>query len=95
MMRARSSSSPGSLAPRFRGEQIEGDYLNTLLFTPAQELKNLVGSGAVAVSAGFQRSQFCPAPVAIEDHGNVLGFSKPLNLFEDATAVEAIEQAFT
>lgn len=56
---------------------------------------NLVGPGAVAVSAGFQRPQFGPASVAIQDHGNVVGFSEPLNFFEDATAVEAVEQSFT
>jgi hypothetical protein len=49
----------------------------------------------VAVSAGFQRSQFCPAPVAIENHGDVMGLSEPLNFFDDASAVEAIEQTFT
>jgi hypothetical protein len=56
---------------------------------------DFVGPGAVAVSAGFQRSKLRPATIAIEDHGDVLGFGEPLNLFEDAAAVEAIEQAFT
>jgi hypothetical protein len=49
----------------------------------------------MAVSAGFQGSKLCPAPVAIEDHGDVLRLSEPLNFFDDAAAVEAIEQAFT
>ena len=77
------------------GQQVQGYNLHTLLFTPRQELMNLVGPGTMAVSAGFQRSQFCPPPVAIQNHGDVLGFGEALNFFEDATTVEAIEKTFT
>jgi hypothetical protein len=66
-----------------------------LLLTPAEKLMDFVGTGTVAMSAGFQRSQFGPAPIAIQDHGDVLGLLKPCDFFEDATTVEAIEKTFT
>ena len=56
---------------------------------------DFVGTGTVTVSAGFQGSQFRPASVAIENHGDVLRLLQPCDLFEDATTVEAIEKTFT
>jgi hypothetical protein len=55
---------------------------------------NLVRACPVTMGTGLQRSGFCPTPIAIKNHGNVLRFGERLNFFENPSAVETIEEAF-
>jgi hypothetical protein len=49
----------------------------------------------MTVSAGFQRSQFGPAPIAIKNHGHVVGSGEGANFFDNTAAVEPIKEALT
>ncbi len=75
-----------------RGEQVQRDGADSDLFAPAEELRDLAGSGAMPEGGALLETLFRPATIPVDDHGDVLGNLAPIDLAAQAPLVQPVEQ---
>ena len=87
------SSSRGTTAQVVGGQQVDRDDPDAEVVAPAQELDHLRGAGAVTVGGRLERALARPAPVAVDDHRDVVGQRRIGQFAAKAGLIEAVEEA--
>ena len=74
-------------------EEVESDHLNADVIAPDQKLGNLLRSGAMPVRRTLEKTLTRPAPVAIDNHANVVRQDVGGEPMPQSFLVQAIQKA--
>jgi hypothetical protein len=74
-------------------QQVERDDLDADVVAPLEELAHLGGTRAMPVGGGLIAELFGPPPVAVDDHGDVLGRLMPGQILAQALLIQVVQES--
>ena len=80
---------PGQIVGR---EEVQGHHLDATLLAPPEKLGNFPGTGAMADRCALLQTLLRPAPVAVDDHGDVMRHSRSVDLTPQAPLIQPVQQ---